>query len=188
MSADEGSITEDQMSEQHTAATNTITLRNIKISILLALALVHIVISLFFIVPGYISIDEIVYHMATKNFAQTAGFELWNGYRASPSPEMYHSFFPPHQGRLVAMYPYLFPVLAAPVYRVAGFYGLFLVNAAAFLGVVLLCYGIAVRLLRDENLALNACLILALCTFAWEYSRSPQIPLVVPARRNRAVP
>lgn len=172
MSADEGPIREDYMSEQHVTGMSTISLRKLKISILLALGLTHVVISLFFIVPGYLSIDEIVYHLAAKNFAQTGGFEVWNGYDASPSPEMHHSFFPPHQGRLVVMYPYLFPVLATPMYRIAGFYGLFLMNAAAFVGALLLCYGIAVRLLRDENLALNASLILAVCTFAWEYSQA----------------
>lgn len=160
------------MSQIEASETNTISAQHIKISILLALGLLHILVTLFFIVPGYLSIDEAVYHLATKSFSQTGGFEIPNGYKELPSPEMFHEFFPPNKGRLVAQYPYLFSVMAAPAYLIAGFYGLFLVNAIAFVGVVLLCYGIANRLLRDRNLALNACLILVLCTFAWEYSQA----------------
>jgi 4-amino-4-deoxy-L-arabinose transferase-like glycosyltransferase len=160
------------MSQNEASARDTISLQHIKISILLALGLVHILVTLFFIVPGYLSIDEVVYDLSTKSFSQTGGFEVRNGYRELPSPEMHHEFFPPHNGRLVAQYPYLFSVLATPMYLIAGFYGLFVVNAIAFVGVVLLCYGIANRLLRDRNLALNACLILVLCTFAWEYSQA----------------
>ncbi len=69
-------------------------------------------------------------------------------------------------------YPYLFPVLTLPFYRLAGFYGLFLFNALAFVGLVALVFAIAFKLFRDRNLALNSCLILILATYAWEYSQA----------------
>lgn len=149
-----------------------VSVRYIKISVLLALGLAHVLATLFFVVPGYLSVDEAVYHIATKSFWESGTFEIWNAYQELPSPEMHHLFFPPYKGRLVSQYPYLFSVIAAPMYRIAGFYGLFLINALAFIGVVFLCYGIAKRVLTDDNLALNACLILAICTFSWEYSQA----------------
>lgn len=150
----------------------TVSTVQIKISLLLVLGLLHVLVTLFFIVPGYLLIDEAIYHWASKYFAQTGGFEVWNGYTEFPSPELHHMFAAPYKGRLVAQYPYLFTVLSYPFYRVLGFYGLFLCNAMAFIGVVALCYVTARKLFADIDLALNACLILVLCTFAWEYSQA----------------
>jgi 4-amino-4-deoxy-L-arabinose transferase-like glycosyltransferase len=63
-------------------------------------------------------------------------------------------------------------VLVSPLYRIAGYHGLFLGNALAFVGVVWLCFLIAQRLFRDLELSLNACLILVLATYAWQYSQA----------------
>jgi hypothetical protein len=40
------------------------------------------------------------------------------------------------------------------------------------MGLVALCYAIALKLFHDRNLALNASLILVLATFSWEYSQA----------------
>ncbi len=160
------------MDRRTTLNGKTVSAVQIKISVLLVLALVHVVVTLFFIVPGYLLIDEVVYHWASKSMAQTGGFELWNGYTEFPSPELHHEFAAPYKGRLVAQYPYLFTVLTYPLYVLMGFYGLYLCNAISFLGVVALCYATARKFFDDIDLALNACLILVLCTFAWEYSQA----------------
>ena len=83
-----------------------------------------------------------------------------------------HGFIKVHDGKLFPQYPYLFPVLAWPFYGAGGFFGLFVLNSIAFIGVVALCFGISKRLFQDQDLSLNACLILVLATFAWEYSQA----------------
>ena len=143
-----------------------------KLKICFLLLIAHILISLFTIVPGYLSIDEITYHMMAKNFSETGGFEIWNGYREYPSPELESKFIFARKGRLVSQYPYLYPILCTPFYRIWGYQGLFFINVIAFIGVVVLCYAIAKKLFNDRNLALNACLILVLATFSWEYSQA----------------
>ncbi|MCK4620446.1 MAG: phospholipid carrier-dependent glycosyltransferase, partial [Desulfobacterales bacterium] len=75
-------------------------------------------------------------------------------------------------GRLVSQYPYLFPVLSTPFYRIWGYRGLFFINVIAFAGIVFFCYAIARKLFQDRNLALNSCFILIFATFSWEYSQA----------------
>lgn len=144
----------------------------IKFYVLCLLGVLHLFMTTFAIVPGYVSIDEAIYHLMLKNFSATGGLEIWTGYREHPSPELTHDFLRIHAGRIVSQYPYLFPVLALPFYKLAGYYGLFLTNSLAFVLMVLLCFGIAQRLFDNTNLSLNACLIFVLATFSWEYSQS----------------
>ena len=40
------------------------------------LLVAHILIALFTIVPGYLSIDEATYHMMAKNFSESGDFEM----------------------------------------------------------------------------------------------------------------
>jgi hypothetical protein len=107
-----------------------------------------------------------------KSFHQTGGLALRNGWDDAPARELAHRFIKVHNGKLYPQYPYLFPVLAWPVYSVGGFFGLFVLNSVSFIGIVALCFSTAKRLFLDVNLALNACLILILATFAWEYSQA----------------
>ena len=154
------------------AARHELTPAKIKLLALLVLLAGHVVASLWFIVPGYLSIDEALYHLMLKNFANTGGLEIWTGYQEFPSLELSHQFLRVHFGRPVSQYPYLFPVVALPFFKLAGFYGLFLLNSLAFVGVVVLCFATAQRLFGDIDLSLNACLVLILATFAWEYSQA----------------
>jgi hypothetical protein len=144
----------------------------IKIAVLMALAVAHVLFTAFGVVPGHLSIDEALYRIMLKNFSHTFGLEIWTGYQEVPSVELAHEFLRVHFGRPVSQYPYLYPVVALPFYAIAGFRGLFILNALAFVGVVGLCFAIARKLFRDLDLALNACLILILGTYAWEYSQS----------------
>jgi len=144
----------------------------VKLGVLIALLILHVVISWLAIVPGYLLIVEACYPWMTGDFSATGGLALWNGYDEFPSVELSHRHLPIHGGRVVPTYPYLFPVICLPFYRLWGFFGLFVVNALAFVGVVLLCLASARRMFRDLNLALNACFIFMLATFAWEYSQA----------------
>jgi len=143
-----------------------------KFKICMLLLAAHILISLFTIIPGYLSIDEVTYHMMAKNFSESGGLEIWNGYREYPSPELESKFIFARKDRLVSQYPYLYPILCMPFYRIWGYHGMFFINVIAFIGIVFLCYAIAQKLFNDRNMALNACLILVLATFSWEYSQA----------------
>ena len=143
-----------------------------KTKLLFLIGVAHILISVFTIIPGYISIDEVTYHRMTKSFSESGGLEIWNGYREYPSPELETRFIVARNGRLVSQYPYLFPVLSTPFYRILGYRGLFFINVIAFAGIVFFCYAIARKLFQDRNLALNSCFILIFATFSWEYSQA----------------
>jgi hypothetical protein len=144
----------------------------IKIVLLGLLLSAHILISLLVTFPGYLSIDESLYHMMSKSYAATGGLEVWTGYREFPSWELSHEYIRVHFGRPVSQYPYLFPVITLPFYHLAGLHGLFLFNSFAFVALVALVFAMAYKLFRDKNLALNSCLILILATYAWEYSQA----------------
>lgn len=143
-----------------------------KTKLLFLIGVAHILISVFTIIPGYISNDEMTYHMMTKSFSESGGLEIWNGYRECPSPELETTFIFARNGRLVSQYPYLFSVLSTPFYRIWGYSGLFFINVIAFAGIVVFCYAIARKLFQDRNLALNSCFILIFATFSWEYSQA----------------
>ena len=143
-----------------------------KTKLLFLIGVAHILISVFTIIPGYISIDEATYHSMTKSFSESGGLEIWNGYKEYPSPELETRFIFARNGRLVSQYPYLFPVLSTPFYRIWGYSGLFFINVIAFVGIVFFCYAIARKLFQDRNLALNSCFILIFATFSWEYSQA----------------
>jgi 4-amino-4-deoxy-L-arabinose transferase-like glycosyltransferase len=143
-----------------------------KTKLLFLIGVAHILISVFTIIPGYLSNDEMTYHMMTKSFSESGGLEIWNGYRECPSPELETTFIFARNGRLVSQYPYLFPILSTPFYHILGYRGLFFINVIAFVGIVFFCYAIARKLFQDRNLALNSCFILIFATFSWEYSQA----------------
>lgn len=149
-----------------------VSMERFKIYLLILFALSHLLISIFTIIPGYLSIDEVTYHLMAKNYSESGGLEIWNGYREFPSPELESKFIFARKGRLVSQYPYVYPVLCLPFFRIWGYRGLFVINAIAFLGIVALCYIIAKKLFNDKNLAFNACFIFTLATFSWEYSQA----------------
>jgi hypothetical protein len=123
-------------------------------------------------VPGYLSIDEATYHLMTKHQSEGRGLEVWNGYRELPSPELVSSSIVAHQGILVGRPPAIHPALAVPFYRLAGFRGLFALNALAFAGAAGLAFLLARRLFGNVDLALDAVLLLVAATFAWQYSQA----------------
>ncbi|HEX2252424.1 MAG TPA: hypothetical protein VHQ65_04055 [Thermoanaerobaculia bacterium] len=143
-----------------------------KQALLAAFVALHLVVSLFFVVPGYLSVDEGTYHLMASNAAAGRWVEIWNGYRELPSPELRAGALMEKQGRLVAAPAQLFAYLAAPFHAALGYRGLFLLEALAFLGVLAAAWGLARRLFADPEVALDACLVLALATFLWDYSQA----------------
>jgi hypothetical protein len=144
----------------------------VKMCLLLGLCALHLLVTAFFVAPGYLSIDEAIYDWMMKSFSSTWSIEIWNGYHEFPSPALAHFFTPIHGDKLVSQYPNLYPILAYPFYSFMGFVGLFWMNSLSFIGVVALCFFTARELFRDVDLSLNSCLILVLATFSWEYSQA----------------
>ena len=62
--------------------------RKFALYVFLLFTAVHLFISMFAIIPGYILNDEAIYHLMVRNFSETGGFEIWNGYREFPSLEL----------------------------------------------------------------------------------------------------
>lgn len=141
-------------------------------ALLAALAAVHLAWSLLGVVPGHFSVDEGTYHFMARDLAAGRFPEIWNGYRETPSPELVAATFHVEARRLVAVPPEGFTFLALPFYRLAGYRGLFLLNALAFLATVALTGDLARRLGVGRETAFAAMLVLALATFAWEYSQA----------------
>lgn len=146
--------------------------RRLRLGALGLLAAGHLLASIFAVVPGYLSIDEATYHLMAKHQAEGGGFEVWNGYRELPSPELLAASIVAHDGALAGRPPVLHPALAVPFYRLAGYRGIFALNAVAFAGAAALLFVLARRLFGDVDMALDSLLILVLATFAWEYSQA----------------
>lgn len=145
---------------------------NWKITTVLSICLLTVMVALLFPSGGHISVDEGTYNLMARGFAETGKFVLWNGYEDFPSPELSFQVVHAHEGRLVSQYPDVYTLLATPFYFLWGYDGLFVLSALAFVGVVALTFWMARRLFGATELAVNACLILTLATFAWEYSQA----------------
>lgn len=143
-----------------------------KVAVLLLLGAIHGYMSLCRVVPSHMLVDESIYRWSAREYSITGKFEIRNGYGERPSPELIHPFLRAHGGKLYSQYPPLGTIVTAPLYRLAGYRGLFLTNALAFVIAVILCYATARRLFDDIDLALNSTLILTLGTTIWEYSQA----------------
>jgi 4-amino-4-deoxy-L-arabinose transferase-like glycosyltransferase len=142
---------------------------------LVLLALLHLAVCAWLTVPGYLSIDEGVYHLMAEAMSR-GSFDLGNGYADFPSEELtlyvhgqdHHTFG--FNGRLVAQYPTMATVLGAPLYLLEGYAGLFRLNALLFLVAVGLCWGLGRAVFEHRRLATLGAGIFALATFTWCYS------------------
>jgi hypothetical protein len=119
-------------------------MRKVKYSILAVFLGLHLLYSLFLVIPGCLVIDDVTYLQMTKNFSDFHSLGIWNGYDEFPSRELVGSGqLRVHNGRLVAQYPYLYPVLAWPFYRLPRFREIFSKRLWLSLSLVLLLAGIA---------------------------------------------
>jgi hypothetical protein len=143
----------------------------------LGFCVAHAILAALLVVPGYFAIDEVIYHWMALEVPHTGGLEVRTGYSEFPSPEYTHNFLPVHNGRTAPQYPYLFPLLAAPLVRTFGFTGLILLNFAAFPVLLWLTWRLARTLFTGERVAWLACGLLVLGGYAWEYSLAawPQV-------------
>ena len=67
---------------------NSVLRIKVKICLLLLLGVIQIAATFFAVVPGYINVDEAIYHWMAKSFYETGGLELRNGWDDSPAREI----------------------------------------------------------------------------------------------------
>lgn len=136
------------------------------------LSLAHVAFSLWVNPPGYLTYDSGTYHFMAKTFAETGGFQVWNGYQEFPSETLRVAQLQLSGSHLVAQYPELLTVLGYPFYLAFGYHGLLLMEALAFLGINWLLFQLALTLFRSRAIAWLSLLVYSFGTFAWEYSQS----------------
>ena len=112
--------------------------------LLVILGIITLVLAMFIAPAGHLSVDEGVYHLMAREFARSGSLSIWNGYGEYPSPELVLQVVRVHEGQLAPQYPYLYAVIAAPFYHLAGYRGLFVCNALAYIGVVAFTFLIAI--------------------------------------------
>jgi hypothetical protein len=145
----------------------------VRLAILATLLLGHLLFSVFAITPGHLVSDEGIYHQMSKAFADDLTWTLWPDYGEFPSPELRTwNHVTGKSGSLQSQYPYLHPVLAWPFYKMAGFRGLFAMNAIAYIALAGFCFLLGSRLWGNRRIAADAVILLTLGTYAWQYSQA----------------
>lgn len=145
----------------------------VRLAVLAMLLLGHFLFSIFAVAPGHFVSDEGIYHQMSKAFAADNTLTLWRKYGEFPSPELRTwNHVTGKDGSLQSQYPYLHPVLAWPFYKMAGFRGLFAMNAIAYVALAGICFLLGNRLWRDRRIAADAVILLTLGSYAWQYSQA----------------
>ena len=144
--------------------------RRTLLALLLAGAALQLLLALWWVRPGPLSLDEVIYQWMTQDLAAGRPLVLENGYEARPSAELAPFYVRTDGGRLTAQYPYGQSFLGVPFYALLRLRGLFVLNALAFVAALALTWHIGRRLLRDGRAALAGAGILLGGSYAWEYS------------------
>ncbi|MCZ6448459.1 MAG: hypothetical protein O6831_09495, partial [Alphaproteobacteria bacterium] len=137
---------------------------------LAALALAFVVHALFFAPAGFLTTDEFLYAAMTERLVEAGSLFFSNGYLETPSAALRLLFLTPTAQGLTPQYPAGYAFLAAPFFMLGGVRGMIFLNTLGALGLLWATYRFAKILFEDENLALNAALILGLATFIGDYA------------------
>jgi 4-amino-4-deoxy-L-arabinose transferase-like glycosyltransferase len=137
---------------------------------LAGLAVVLLVHALVLAPAGFINTDEFVYAAMPERLLAEGSLFFGNGYGEIPSRTLELLSLTPGRGGLTPKAPSGYAFLAAPFFALAGIRGLVLVNTLAAIGVLALTYRLARTLFDDEDMALNAALILGLTTYFADYA------------------
>ncbi len=143
-----------------------------RIAALILLLVVHAIFAIEVVQPGHFSTDEVIYHQMVRSIELGTWPEVQTGFEEFPSAELRHHFHKLRDGKLIPQYPYLHSVLAWPFYKVAGYRGLFALNALALVGVAAVCFAAARRMYGSAKLAADAVIVLLLATFLWQYGHA----------------
>jgi len=137
---------------------------------LAALSLLFVAYGLFFAPAGFLTTDEFIYTAMTDRLVTSGTFFIANGYQETPSATLRLLFLTPTAQGLTPQYPAGYALISAPFFLLGGVRGLMLLNTFAAIGLLTVTYRLAKLLFDDEDLALNAMLILALATFIADYA------------------
>lgn len=119
---------------------------------------------------AYFTIDEAHYHLMADGLVDGFRLDIPNRLDAGAAPEMTPYLAVEANGYITSQYPHVYAFLAAPFEWAFGLRGLYLLNAAAYVVVIVVTYRIAVRVLRDQTTAALACGILAFATYSLQYA------------------
>jgi hypothetical protein len=137
---------------------------------LAALSLLFVAYGLFFAPAGFLTTDEFIYTAMTDRLVTSGTFFFANGYGETPSATLRLLFLTPTAHGLTPQYPAGYAFMSAPFFLLGGARGMMMLNTLAAIGVLIVTYRLAKLLFDDEELALNATLILALATFIADYA------------------
>ncbi|MFH0861743.1 MAG: glycosyltransferase family 39 protein [Candidatus Altiarchaeota archaeon] len=111
--------------------------------------------------------DEVAYTLMADTFAETGGFEIWNGLDEVQSWQLVlpstHLVSDGQVYRLFGVPSPLYPVISLPFYRMWGLRGLVLLNVLSYSVLIILVYLLA-RLFLDEWLSEAAAIVYSLMT------------------------
>jgi 4-amino-4-deoxy-L-arabinose transferase-like glycosyltransferase len=119
---------------------------------------------------AYFTIDEAHYHLMAEGLVEGFRFDIPNRLDAGAPPEMTPFLAVDVDGRITSQYPHLYAFLAAPFEWAFGLRGLYVLNAVAYVIVLVLTCRIAVRLTRDRTIAAWACAVFAFATYSLQYA------------------
>jgi hypothetical protein len=147
---------------------------------LVALVLVWLAVTLLLQstqVVGHLLIDDGLYHIQARAMATDLSLEAWNGYEEFATKELWiyspvGPWMVPAKGVLVAQYPPLHALLVAPLYALMGLSGLFLFTNMCFSGLLIATGILGHKVTGSRALGFVAVVILALGSFAVDYSQS----------------
>lgn len=129
-----------------------------------------IVAAAFVVSPGLFTIDEMIYLISVDAFADRLSLTVDNGFGTYRSDDLRLWFMVEGPNGLTPQYPPGLTVAGAPFYALLGTRGLFVLNALAAAGSLLLTYRLAIALYKDQAIAATSVVILFFATFFVEYA------------------
>ncbi|MEM9147017.1 MAG: hypothetical protein AAGC57_12550 [Pseudomonadota bacterium] len=114
--------------------------------------------------------DELILGLAADAMANRASFVIENGYERYQAAALRLWFLVAGPDGLVAQYPGLHAVLAAPIWGGFGPRGLILANVLAAAGCLMATHALACRLYSDPRVALFAILFFGIGSFLVDYA------------------
>lgn len=119
--------------------------------------------------PGLFIVDEALYSLAARTFANTQGFTIENGWARHHSENLRTWLLMRGPGGLTPQYPAGQAVISAPFYAALGNRGLMLMNVLAACGTLFATNALAIRWTNDRAAALAAVILLVGATFWLDY-------------------
>lgn len=120
---------------------------------------------------GLFSKDELIYLASARAFADRFSLSIENGYTLFPTSSAVRlDFLVPGPLGLAPQYPSGYPIVSAPLARLAGARGLMLVNALASIGTIILTYRFSTAIFEKQSTSAAAALILALSSYLGDYA------------------